>query len=183
MYHLEKNNRFWKWLFISILIVYLLFMTKLILFKEVPFHKLGETRTRSLNLIPFHTIDEFIKGEMAQGWINELGNILLFVPLGMLLCIFQKQDCLWKSVVYAMCVSIIYECLQYIFMLGVADIDDVLLNTLGGFLGSVLYHSSAVIEPHARRRKYLAIFLIVSGIGVFITLLLVDPDWLKLWGK
>ncbi len=62
------------------------------------------------------------------------GNILLFIPLGFFLKYF-----IWKEhiivLLYACAISVSIELCQLIFHLGVCDIDDVILNSVGAFTG------------------------------------------------
>ena len=97
---------------------------------------------RSINLIPFNTISEYVvQGGSIAGisLANVLGNILLFVPMGVLLpIVFQKCDKWCKTVLIGAVVSTAIECVQYFFARS-ADIDDVILNTLGTAVGFLIY--------------------------------------------
>ncbi|WP_413382123.1 VanZ family protein [Alkalihalobacillus sp. 1P02AB] len=100
------------------------------------------------NLIPFHTIWSYIK-EIQIGMIrgvalwNLLGNILLSVPFGLLVkLIFRKAT--FKKVFFSSVIfSIVIEFGQFVLFFThisnrTVDIDDVILNTLGGMLGYYL---------------------------------------------
>lgn len=67
-----------------------------------------------------------------------LFNVLLYVPLGALLCSLIGQVRI--VVLIGIGLSIIMELLQYWLKLGITDIDDVISNTLGLILGVVLYN-------------------------------------------
>lgn len=76
--------------------------------------------------------------------INTLGNVVLFLPLGVLLPLVGRRFHLLKRVLLlALCLSLSIELLQFMLrFLGNAravDIDDVILNTLGAFLGFACY--------------------------------------------
>ncbi|MBM7699240.1 VanZ family protein [Kurthia huakuii] len=81
---------------------------------------------RNLNLIPFDMIQ-------AQGFgdMNVWGNVLMFIPLGMYMMIHSKHGAILKI----MLCSLVIEVTQYIFARGATDIDDFILNTLGGIIG------------------------------------------------
>ena len=69
-------------------------------------------------------------------------NVLLFVPLGLTLpfTLPEKWTCrALLSIVIAATLSIYVEAAQFIFRLGRAEIDDVLMNTLGAVLGILAY--------------------------------------------
>lgn len=96
----------------------------------------------SINLIPFKTIIGYIERGNSIGEIsltNVLGNILLFVPMGVLLpIIFSKCNKLNMTILIGATISIVIECLQYFFARS-ADVDDVILNTLGTAVGFLVY--------------------------------------------
>lgn len=92
-----------------------------------------------LNLIPF----KFIVGtwEMgAQGQITQsIANILMFMPLGFILPIAVQKARTWRKVlVCVMGFSFFIEFVQF-FIGRSADIDDLMLNTLGGMLGYFIF--------------------------------------------
>ena len=95
-----------------------------------------ESQEHPLRLIPFRTIwDCFQQG----GWIwvvNILGNLAAFVPLGFLRAESRPElDQAGKVVLYSFLLSAFIEALQLASGQRIADIDDVLLNSLGGLLG------------------------------------------------
>lgn len=70
-------------------------------------------------------------------FLNVIGNILLFVPLGLIVRLLYKT--LWR---YLLCLIAIFlfEGIQFITKLGVFDFTDVILNYLGILIGFALYH-------------------------------------------
>lgn len=71
--------------------------------------------------------------EIEMGyWNNIIQNILLFVPLGFL--IGGK-----RGIIAGMLLSIGIELTQYIAVLGYCELDDVLNNTIGAAIGSLLF--------------------------------------------
>ena len=124
-----------------------------ILFKEVSSHgwwdKMNqriETHDR-VNLEPFRTIDIY------QTWGKQiLGNFVMLLPLGIYLPFIYKR--LRKAynffVVLLICflVSVGIELLQLATSYRSADVDDVLLNTLGGGAGFLIYQLiKAIVIP------------------------------------
>ena len=96
----------------------------------------------SINLVPFKTISGYISRRASIGEIslaNVLGNILLFVPMGVLLPVVFKGCRRWFQVILiGAAASIVIESIQYFFGRS-ADIDDVILNTLGTAVGYCCY--------------------------------------------
>jgi glycopeptide antibiotics resistance protein len=92
------------------------------------------------NIIPFQNIITYIIGSerFNQDIIinNTLGNILIFLPLGIFLPIlFKKFNRLSYIFVSLIIISFSIEVLQFILQIGQFDIDDIILNTIGGVLG------------------------------------------------
>jgi len=68
--------------------------------------------------------------------VNILGNLAAFVPLGFLLAESRPElDQAGKVVLCSFLLSAFIEALQLASGQRIADIDDVLLNSLGGLLG------------------------------------------------
>jgi len=92
------------------------------------------------NLVPFHTIMNYIN---ASGYINTsivitnlAGNILAFMPLGFFLPLLFKRYIKFRNTIFIVIAStLMVECLQYIYRVGSFDVDDLILNTVGGILG------------------------------------------------
>jgi len=71
---------------------------------------------------------------------NSLGNIMCFVPFGILFpIVFSKKQSFFKTILMGMLFSIIIETLQFLLSTGVSDIDDVFFNTCGAILGYLIY--------------------------------------------
>lgn len=64
-----------------------------------------------------------------------LGNVVMFIPFGFLGWIFLKLNNLKNLIITFVSAIVIVEALQYFSRLGVFDVDDVILNTFGVFLG------------------------------------------------
>jgi glycopeptide antibiotics resistance protein len=72
--------------------------------------------------------------------INIVGNIVVFVPLGVLLPRIHGRFRSWQStLVAALGVSALIEVLQSVGAQRVTDVDDLLLNALGALLGYGCY--------------------------------------------
>jgi len=83
---------------------------------------------------------QFIRNTI--GWkdvvIIVLGNIVMFIPFGFLGWIFSRLKDL-KALLYTFISSIvIIEALQYFTRMGIFEVDDIILNTFGAYLGWLL---------------------------------------------
>lgn len=70
--------------------------------------------------------------------INIFGNILMFVPFGFLGWVFPKFNDLKALLISFLSVLIVVEALQYFTRMGVFDVDDIILNTIGVCAGFFL---------------------------------------------
>lgn len=68
--------------------------------------------------------------------INVLGNLVLLLPWGFLApLVFKKLNNFLKIALSGFCISFAAEVTQYIFSLGIFDIDDLMFNTVGAVVG------------------------------------------------
>lgn len=116
-----------------------------------------ERDTASYNLIPFTEIRRYASKVDVIGLsrvaVNLLGNIVVFIPFGFLLPAMwpkgEKHHPI-AAVLVTVTFSVVVELLQYLTRSGIADIDDVILNSIGGFLGYILYRG---VEVMHRKRE------------------------------
>ena len=94
------------------------------------------------NLVPFREIERFWNYRHELGihsFYNLAGNILGFVPAGFFIPVLWKNK---RGFLFTACVtlqmSLLVEILQLVFRVGSFDVDDLILNTLGGMLGYLL---------------------------------------------
>lgn len=91
------------------------------------------------NLVPFRSI---IRDWNVGGWpfvINFVGNIVAFVPMGLLPpFIFERRVKLWHVLVLSLGLSLVIEGGQLYSGQRTPDVDDLILNSLGGCLGYLL---------------------------------------------
>lgn len=85
---------------------------------------------RSINLIPFKA------NGVVNGMKETIINLLLFVPLGMYLQYFLKNKKV--KIIIIVLISFCFEAIQYILHIGVSDITDIIMNTVGGIIGIYL---------------------------------------------
>lgn len=64
-----------------------------------------------------------------------IGNILMFIPFGFLGWIFPQLKDLKKLLYAFVSAIIIVEALQYFTRMGIFEVDDIILNTFGVYLG------------------------------------------------
>ena len=124
------------------LIYFTYLLYRLFFFAYSQYFRFSENDIR-FNLIPFRTITSYIIGigsyKIDVWFFNLFGNVLAFMPMGFLLpLIFNKLRSAKAITITTLITSSILEVIQLISKLGITDIDDVILNTLGGLLGYIL---------------------------------------------
>lgn len=95
----------------------------------------------SFNLIPFKTIvDIFKNGSLYAITINLFGNLFIFMPLEYFIIALFKINKFSVNLVLAIVIVSMIEILQFIFKVGVLDIDDVAICSLGMMLFYLFYN-------------------------------------------
>ena len=134
-----------------VLLLYCLAMLYLLFFRSIDGTNglsYGEQLRANSNLIPFYTIRNYLyviihKSNPAliqHGLVNLLGNVVLFVPAGILLPLnFFKQHRFFRFFLTWTGIILAVETLQLFTLLGSFDVDDIILNLTGMLLGYVLW--------------------------------------------
>ena len=90
-----------------------------------------------VRLLPLFSTILFVQN--TTSWesiiINLFGNIIMFIPFGFLGWLNATYFSFKKLIVDFLSALIIVEALQYLTRLGVFDIDDLALNSLGVWIG------------------------------------------------
>lgn len=103
-----------------------------------------------VNLQLFNTITEFWQAPhpyWGEFFWYSFGiiffNVALFIPCAIFIQKFSKKPVKWPlQLALSVLIPTIIETLQYIFQVGAADIDDVLLNGIGMMIGFILKSKS-----------------------------------------
>jgi glycopeptide antibiotics resistance protein len=102
---------------------------------------------KSANLVLFDSIR--LMWRSGDYWLifkNIIGNIILFLPLGLLLPLIFRLFNSWRIMfVVGFGTSFLIEVLQYEYAKRIFDIDDILLNGLGAMTGLFIYKFFALI--------------------------------------
>lgn len=101
----------------------------------------------NLNLIPFRTIRLYIRLLqetenillIRHAVINLVGNIVMFVPLGLLLPrVWPCFRSAWKFVLAVTLLICLVEVIQLFTLVGSCDVDDLMLNVVGAEIGFLI---------------------------------------------
>lgn len=119
-------------------------------------------------------------------WFYLIGNIAVFVPLGLLLPTSFKFCRRWYvTVLLGALLSLGIESAQYIWKLGLMEMDDIFHNTWGTVLGYCLFCWGYTVRYGQWRRvsRWLCSLLVlaasVGGIGYLVWLN--QPNWNGIW--
>ena len=139
-----------------VLLYYLAILSAMLFFGGL-FH-LDRVWGGAVNLEPFHTIRNFLRHYLRTGSLsslfNLLGNAAILVPLGVLLpLMFRPMRRFWVFLPFAALVAAGIEYLQWVTALGVADVDDSILNFAGAAAGYLVTRLCQMIYFGIEKRK------------------------------
>ena len=133
----------------------------------------------SNNFIPFKEILRYSLSSRLF-YKNVLGNVLLFIPFGYFTNTIIENKKLWVSTIILFITSFSIELIQ--MKIGRSfDIDDIMLNLLGGILGFYIYKLFGYIKdklPKSLRKEWLYSLI---WIIIFILGLLFLMDYYNIW--
>jgi len=102
-------------------------------------------------------------------------NILAFIPLGIYICMLKAPWSFVKKVLTIIGLTFIFEIIQFIFVIGRADITDVLNNTLGGIIGIGIF---ALLSKVLKGRT-IKVINVLAAVFTILALLLVAFLWVS----
>ena len=152
------------WYLISIIYMWLLF--EILTMTEL-------NSATGMNLVPFSEILRYEFGTTLFNY-NVIGNILIFIPFGYLIGSYVNPKKCFAVLITTLLTSVTIEFIQ--LRIGRSfDIDDIILNVLGGILGYLLYIGMSAINRHLPdifrsdlfKNIFCIIIIILFGIYVF----------------
>ena len=132
-----------QWGTVFFLVIYLILLAY-VCFWSKAYGRTVLQKTYHYNLIPFFEIQRFVVHYDVLGWkavvLNIVGNVVAFMPFGFFLPVFATRcRTIWNTLLYSFELSVLVELIQLITKVGSFDVDDIILNTLGGILGYIVY--------------------------------------------
>jgi glycopeptide antibiotics resistance protein len=108
-----------------------------------------QVNEREYHIIPFKNTIGSIKEVFASDFkhpqkryyqwnvaYNIIGNLLLFFPFGILMpLLFKRYNITLNIISTSFFISLLVETVQYVFQIGIFDIDDIIYNVSGAFAG------------------------------------------------
>ena len=101
---------------------------------------------------------------------NVVGNTILFIPFGIFVTHYVKNNKIYLTMFLTFLVSCSIEFAQSIIG-RTADIDDIILNTTGGVIGYLIYNFSDKIADKLPRFMKSQVFLDVLCLVVILTII------------
>ncbi len=154
----DKYSDFKRFFRLSSIIFGILYIA--ILLYALFFKSIGAT---GVNLVPFSTIMSYMT-EMANNNSgaaikNILANIFLFIPLGFYAGILLRKRRMIITIMVIILIPIIVELIQYIWSLGICDVDDVILNVFGGLIGILVLKAVEKLYSMVKKDDTARLFL------------------------
>lgn len=160
---MNKRERIKTVFLYGVFICYILLLIKILFLSRI-----SHLEHRSINLIPFYSIMEYVSGSSANirafAFGNVVGNIVIFIPLGAYLLLFKNDKRVITNLLFIFIVSLFVEIIQGILGIGASDIDDIILNCLGGLIGILGYKLLLIILRNEKKVHNVITILSVMGL-------------------
>jgi glycopeptide antibiotics resistance protein len=117
---------------------------------------------RSINLLPFQGAfsvywPQILSGQFRDGvFIQFFGNLFIFTPLGFFIPVFFPNIRKGWLILIPILLAGSIETTQYILNTGKSDIDDLWMNVVGFWVGSLLFYSLGTIRSiytHGKEKR------------------------------
>ena len=110
------------------------------------------------NLVLFREIKRFWNYREEVGlfamFTNLFGNVIIFIPFGFFMPMASKYRSIFSAVFYSFGLSLCVETFQLITKVGSFDVDDLLLNTVGGLVGYIIFvMGEALRRRHVKKKR------------------------------
>ncbi len=157
---LKKNNHKRLISFSRLLFLLYIFLVLYFLLFSEGFGRTEVRREYSYNIVFFKEINRYIQWAKTSDTgfnmmlLNILGNIICFMPFGFFLpVLFEKLRHGISVTIATFTFSLLVEIFQLIFKIGCFDVDDIILNTLGGILGYIIYLIVRTVKKNYKSSK------------------------------
>jgi glycopeptide antibiotics resistance protein len=133
-----------RWLAACALTAYGALLIRFVVFKAIPVIHIGHPRFRFAgthtgpgNFVPFKSIVPQLmgRGNHLIDMVNLFGNIIPFMPIGLLAPLIVRSISWQKALVLGVVTGLTFEVMEVVFRVGIFDVDDVMLNAFGVMVG------------------------------------------------
>lgn len=137
-------------------VLYIIFVFYFLLISEI-YGRTGEMQEYHYNLVLFREIKRFWNYREQLGIFatatNLLGNVLILLPFGFFMAMASKYRSFLSTLIYSFALSLTIELSQLFMKVGCFDVDDLLLNTIGGILGFITFLICNVIRRNYAKKR------------------------------
>ena len=134
-------------------VLYIIFIIYFLIFSDWYGRTTTGMEDYHYNLILFKEIKRFWQYRDQVGlfamFTNLFGNVLIFMPFGFFMPMASRYRSFFSTLFWSFGLSLGVESFQLVSRVGCFDVDDLLLNTIGGVAGYILFVVCAAI-----RRRY-----------------------------
>lgn len=130
-----------KRLSVILFIIYLFLVWVFFIDRGLIIHKLFGVYWSFIRPLRFHTTNFIpsVSAMLNEGKAVLLLNLTAFIPMGFFICCFTRGNNKYKNISFVVLIPIVIEILQYIFATGALDINDIILNTVSGLIGVLIF--------------------------------------------
>ena len=138
-------------------VLYIIFIIYFLIFSDW-YGRTGEMQEYHYNLVLFKEIKRFWEYRDQVGmfamFTNLFGNVIIFMQFGLFMPMASQYRSFFSPVFYSFGLSLCVETFQLVTKVGSFDVDDLLLNTIGGLAGYILFIICAAIRRrHVYKKK------------------------------
>lgn len=158
----NKKINFIKELPIFLFIIYILCLFQIVTIKD--------TNNPGMNITFFQELTRYEFGSNLF-FHNIIGNIVMFLPFGFFISYILKFKRAFFPIIFSAITSTIIEFIQ--LSIGrTFDVDDIILNVIGGLIGYLIYKLlNLILKKFKRKENIITLLLIIFVIVLFILVL------------
>lgn len=164
-YRKEKKFFLYKELLMLSFVIYIMCLFQVVTFQDTAYWA-------SNNFVPFKEIMRYNIGSRLF-FKNVLGNMIMFLPYGFFASYLLHNKKLSLSLVLTIIASVSIEVVQLVIG-RVFDVDDIILNVLGGSLGFLIYYVVDTLWdklPEILRKNFVLDIISIIILVLFIVIL------------
>lgn len=120
----------------------------------------NERLIRGLKIFEFYQIEAEI-GELTKAIILDILNMIIFIPFGILLAHYFKNNKILKTLLVSFVFIVLIELFQLYSIIGAFMLNDLLINILGSLIGCIIYMLVIKKEKYNVYNVLLLIFIVL----------------------
>ncbi len=153
LFAIHKRGSLLRELTLAVLFLYLWFLIQRTL---EPFVLVLDRTPEPPNLVPLRGLVQMLERAIDVDhhftWlavaINIFGNVLIFMPIGFLVSVLTpNRHKGWLAFLIGLAISLTIEFVQLSFIIRIFDVDDLILNSSGAWLGFLTYLAACRFKP------------------------------------